>query len=513
MMNRTLWLRVAIFLLPCLPFLALMIAGGWVLWQEQLILIWAGVLLSFSGIAWILTQRLNQHESTNFFVRPINPETPFSQRDQEAWSSVEALSDQIKKESKLNLEQVDTWLQLGQSALAVVAQHYRPNSKKPELEIPATQLLSIIEKVSHDIHKLLNENIPFSHQITLADGLNIQAWIERLSGANTVLRLSRMVLNPLSGVLSEAKNYAQGKASNLTQSYLKNWLLDTYIKKVGYYAILLYSGRMAVNTNKFESLSSKSQHDKNQAIKQKGALEKEPLRILIAGQTNAGKSTLINTLFDKPCAAADVVSCTSEITPYQLEQGGELSGLIFDTPGYGEQTNWLKNNREELDKTDLVLLVCQANNAARIADRNFIQEFQEHFETQVKRKLPPVILVVTHIDQLRPSREWRPPYNILEPNCTKSRNIRAAVDAIQQDLSLPESTIMVPVSLGFNDGLGVYNVDSLLQAIGQQMSEANRARLLRCISDTQAHENLSQLWKQVTNSGRWIWRKVDSVLP
>ncbi len=513
-MNRTLWLRVAIFLLPCLPFLALLVAGGWVLWQEQLILMWAGVLLSCSGIAWILTQRLNQHESTSFFVRSINPETPFSQRDQEAWSAVEALSNQIKKESIQNLEQVDTWLQLGRSALAVVAQHYRPKSKNSELEIPATQLLRIIERVSHDIHKLLNENIPFSHQITLADGLNFQTWMSRLSAANTVVRLSRMVLNPLSGVLSEAKNYTQGKASNLTQSYLKNWLLDTYIQKVGYYAILLYSGRMAVDSNKFESLSSKSQQDKKQAIKQNEALEKEPLRILIAGQTNAGKSTLINTLFDKPCAAADVVSCTSEITPYELKQEGELAGLIFDTPGYGEQTNWLKDNSKELDKTDLVLLVCQANNAARIADRNFIQEFQEHFTNQDNRKLPPLILVVTHIDQLRPSREWEPPYNILEPHCTKSKNIRAAVDAIQQDLSLPENTIMVPVSLGSNDGLGTYNVDSLLQTIGhQKMGEANDARLLRCMIDTQSHEKSSQLWKQAKNSGKWILSKVDNVLP
>lgn len=233
----------------------------------------------------------------------------------------------------------------------------------------------------------------------------------------------------------------------------------------------------------------------------------------MAGQTNAGKSTLINTLFDSPRAAADVVSCTNAIVPYALESEGRFSGLIFDTPGYGEKTSWLRDNREELDKTDLVILVCNANNAARSADRQFLQEFQKHFKDQPNRKIPPMIVVVTHIDELRPVREWQPPYDVVEPNCVKAANIRAAMDTIQQDLSLIENTMIVPVSLRNNDGLGPYNIDSLLIAMGQQMDEANRARLLRCLKDAKNSEKWTRLWQQVTQSSRWFLNKIGDTLP
>jgi hypothetical protein len=212
---------------------------------------------------------------------------------------------------------------------------------------------------------------------------------------------------------------------------------------------------------------------------------------------------LINTLFDSPQAAADVVSCTAAITPYKLQRDGQFSGLIFDTPGYGENASWINDNRDQLDKTDLVMLVCHANNAARSADRHFLVEFHRHYLSQRHRKIPPIIVVVTHIDELRPLREWRPPYDVAQPNGAKAANIRSALDAIQQDLALPDNTAIVPVSLVNNAGLGCYNVDSLLLAMGQQMDEANRSRLLRCLKDAKSQEKWGQLWRQLANSGRW----------
>jgi predicted GTPase len=363
------------------------------------------------------------------------------------------------------------------------------------------------------MHRQLLDNLPFSHVITLADGLNLHRWLEHLGDAKTALRLGRMIMNPIGGVLNEAKSYAQDKAVDLTLPHLQSWLLNMYIQKVGEYAILLYSGRMSVASEKVESLSVQSRQDRQQAKVDQESLDLEPLRILVAGQTNAGKSSLINALFDKPRAATDVVSCTVELMPYQLEREGQLSGLIFDTPGYGEQISWLGSNRQELDKTDLVLLVCSANNAARAADRRFLHAFEQHFQAQPHRKIPPIVLVVTHIDELRPIREWQPPYNIEAPNCIKAENIRNAIEAIQQDLALPSNTAIVPVSLGTNEGLGIYNVDSLILAMGQQRDEAYCARLLRCLKDAQGREKWPQLWRQFASSGLWLLRKAGDSLP
>lgn len=506
-MIKRVWPWLLMLFIGSLPFLVLMACGVWWLWQQQWFWLWLNVSAACTGVIWIVSRWLNRTKTKARSERAVTPDTPFSQRDQAAWDAVQALIPSISQDTRKQLVEIDTWLKLGRQVLLAVAVHYRPQAKQPEMDIPVTQLLRLAEQVCHDLHSQINSHIPFSHVITLADGLNLQRWLDHLSDANTALRLGRVVLNPMTGVLQELKNYAQDKAVALTVPRLQDWLLETYIQKVGHYAILLYSGRMAVEAQKLDMLSAKSRDDALQARERQQTLSHEPIRILVAGQTNAGKSTLINTLFDSPRAAADVISCTDAIVPYILDRADGFSGLIFDTPGYGENTGWIKDNRQELDKTDLVLLVCHANNAARAADRHFLQAFHQHYRDQPNRKIPAFIVVVTHIDELRPLREWQPPYDVSEPNCVKAVNIRAAMDAIQQDLALPDTNAMVPVSLRNTDGSGAYNVDSLWLVMGQQMDEANRARLLRCLKDAKNREKWTLLWQQLGQSSRWFLRK------
>lgn len=506
-MIKRAWPWLLLLLIGSIPFLVLMGCGVWWLWQQHWFWLWLNASSACTGLIWIVSRWLNRAKNQAPGERAVKPAVAFSQRDQAAWDAVQALIPTISQDTRKRLVEVDTWLKIGRQVLRVVAEHYRPKAKNPEMEIPVTELLRLAEQVCHDLHSQISCHIPFSHVITLADGLNLQRWLDHLSDANTALRLGRVVLNPMTGVLQELKNYAQDKAVALTVPRLQDWLLETYIQKVGHYAILLYSGRMAVEPQNLDQLSAKSEEDELRARQRQQTLAQEPLRILVAGQTNAGKSTLINTLFDSPRAAADVVSCTDAIVPYTLDRAGEFSGLIFDTPGYGENSSWIADNRHELDKTDLVLLVCHANNAARAADRQFLQEFHRHYLAQPNRKMPPIIVVVTHIDELRPVREWQPPYDIVEPNGVKATNIRSAMQAVQEDLALPDNTSLVPVSLSDNDGLGVYNVDSLWLAIGRQLDEADRARLLRCFKDARNREKWAQLWQQVGQSSRWLLRK------
>ncbi|MGY6275522.1 GTPase [Methylomonas sp. MgM2] len=513
MLNKNTWPWLAILALGCIPVLVLVAAGGWMLWAQQLLLPWLGLSLSCGGVAWIVGREFARRQQTSPFEPPPEPDLAFSQRDRAVWQAVSEFADRTKKRDKQGLDQLETWLQLGREVLATVAVQYRPNSNHPELEIPATELLRIVEQVSHDLHSQLHEHIPFSHRITLAEGLNLHGWVERLRSVNTAIRLSRIALTPFSGAMAEASKFAQGKTVMLTLAHLQNWLLEVYIKKVGYYAIMLYSGRMAMPKDRVQTLSPKSERDRLLAEELQQGRENEPLRILVAGQTNAGKSTLINALFDSPRAATDVISCTQELTPYILEREGCRTGLIFDTPGYGESTAWLAKNQTELDKTDLLLLVCDANNAARAADKIFLEGFWQHFKTQVHRKIPPIILVVTHIDQLRPLREWQPPYDVERPNGAKARNIKAAAEAIRQDLPLTDDVAVVPVSLGTNDGMGFYNIDSLIEAMGRQMNEADHSRLLRCLKEAGDRTKWTQLRRQVKNSGRWLLHKAGSVLP
>jgi predicted GTPase len=499
--------------LGSLPFLALMALGGWWLWQQQMLLLWLTVSASCSGVVWIMARWLNrrQQQSAGAGFVPAQQRLN-SQLDEQIWQVLAGLTVQLKQDKSLDLAVIDNWIGIGQQVLAVVAGHYRPKHKNPELSIPITDLLQIVEQVSHDLRWQLQESVPFSHVVTLADGLNLQRWLEHVQDAKTVLRVGRMLLNPFSGFLNEASAYAQDKVVDLTLPHLKSLLLEMYIEKVAEYAILLYSGRLAA-TAQVARVSPLSAQQSHQAQVLQDSQAQEPLRILVAGQTNAGKSSLINALCEQLVAVTDIQSCTAEVSAYQLQREGMLSGLIFDTPGYGELSHWLAANPQILDQTDLLLLVCAAQTAARQADYRFLQDFQQHFLAQVQRKLPVIIVVVSHIDLLSPRREWLPPYDIEAPVGLKAKNIQAALEAIAADLALPANTAMVPVSLGDNEGMGPYNVESLLLAMGQQLDEAHQARLLRCLKAGQGREKWPQLWRQVGSSGRWLLRKAGRVLP
>ena len=84
--------------------------------------------------------------------------------------------------------------------------------------------------------------------------------------------------------------------------------------------------------------------------------------------------------------------------------------------------------------------------------------------------MPPVIVALTFIDQLRPLAEWDPPYNVAQPDRPKARNIHDAMEAVAADLAV-EPTQVVPVSLRPGH---VYNVEEgLAPAILLAVPEAH----------------------------------------
>ncbi len=74
-------------------------------------------------------------------------------------------------------------------------------------------------------------------------------------------------------------------------------LTDAYVLEIGRAAIDLYGGRLRVSSGVLSDyVSDRSAAD--QAVLDK--TRAEPLRILVAGQTGVGKSSLVNALARKP---------------------------------------------------------------------------------------------------------------------------------------------------------------------------------------------------------------------
>lgn len=150
-------------------------------------------------------------------------------------------------------------------------------------------------------------------------------------------------------------------------------------------------------------------------------LENRPPRIMVIGRRGAGKSSLINAIFqDKVAAVGSVLSETGKATWHTFEnKKGAIR--ILDTRGIGDRTKPESSNFEcaideikhniEHECPDAILFLCKAKEVdAHIAEdvRN-VTEIRKFVTDQHNYELP-LAAVVTQIDELDPKR-IEPPYD------------------------------------------------------------------------------------------------------
>jgi hypothetical protein len=112
-----------------------------------------------------------------------------------------------------------------------------------------------------------------------------------------------------------------------------------------------------------------------------------------------------------------------------------------------------------------------------------------------------MLLVLTHIDTLRPFGEWDPPYDLAEASRPKAQAILGAMEAAGEDLGFATADI-VPVRV--DAGVAPYNIDVLWARIMELVPDAQRARLLRTLSDLKGARSWKTLWAQAVGAGRVI---------
>ncbi len=61
-----------------------------------------------------------------------------------------------------------------------------------------------------------------------------------------------------------------------------------------------------------------------------------------------------------------------------------------------------------------------------------VRELQTYYRDHPRLKPPPVLAVLTHIDQLRPVQEWSPPYDWRHPQRLKEQSIASAVAYVHE---------------------------------------------------------------------------------
>jgi uncharacterized protein len=307
-------------------------------------------------------------------------------------------------------------------------------------------------------------------------------------------RLARAVLNPVQAAGQETSGAFVERVASVLSHRLRAYATRMLVLEVGRAAIDLYSGRLVLSE---DELRAAREGDAAAA-----AAPVAPVRILLIGQINAGKSSLLNAMAQETRCAVGPLPTTSRATEYRLETEGHPAVLLVDMPGLGERIDpeW----RAQAERADLIVWVAAATQPARGPDRQGLDEFRDWAKALLARRPPPLVLALTHVDELRPANEWTPPYDIVAPATPKARAIRAAVDAVGRALDVPASAI-VPVAMP--PGREPYNLDALWARIAADVDEAKLVQLDRL---RVGRQQLSprELAAQLGRAGRFIVKAV-----
>ena len=491
-------------LLFLLPWIALMALGGRWLWEHGWLYYGVGSTAVFLLLVSSLLRWRNK-QTKALVIEPLiiapNPNWPDSALP--VWTAIEQLAKNGAKRTDLFTDQ-GALLKLSNEVLSTVARQFHANSKHPIMEFPLPYLLKLIVLVCEDIQHEVLDKIPGSHVVSIGDLIRYKQWYETLAAMKQTANAGKVLFNWQGAAFGKVRSSLLGKGLNLVTDELRQRLVNAYIRKLGYYAIQLYSGQLTLDA--MEPADTLTQYAKQDIEKAEHVADSvEPLRILILGQVGAGKSSLINALFGEIKSAAGLLPTTPEITPYVLERDGLQQAIILDSPGYGGLTHEHVPEalKQEWAKVDVILMVCNAAQAARQADAQQLDAIRRYFQEECQNQTLPIILAVaTHIDRLRPLREWQPPYNIQDPKRPKEHSIRQACAVITQDLNLQLDHI-VPVCMA--QERSAYNIEEgLIPLIHDQLNDAKRVRYLRCLR----HQQDISYWKhwkqQAVQAGQLI---------
>lgn len=486
------------------PYVLVLLAGWWWLYEQGYFLWWAlsAAVLLIAGRALLKWLRERNRDAAPSDVQASSDWAPSSEP---AWKKVEEFSARVRSEN-WPLDQPGSWEKLFRQLFETVAREYRPDSANPLLEAPVTHIAGIIERVSRDVRRAADEKLPGGHILTVNDWIKAHYYVDltyRLYARFYPLyRALRLGLNPAAGVVGELRDHVSTNIVEQAPQDARGWLLDFVIRRAGGYAIELYSGHHLLDPG---YVTERSARDAAQAAGIEAKLEIEPLRMLLVGQVSAGKSSVINALFGEVMAAVDVLPTTRGVTPLVFEREGIRRALIFDSPGYGSaesRSGPFAELADDLLHCDLVLLVCSAMTAARQPDRQLLTQLRARWQCEPQRRPPPILVVLTHIDQLRPASEWQPPYDLLHPESDKGRRIAAATMTVSEELNVPIESV-VPVCLAPGR---LYNIEEgLLAAMVECLPESARAKALRCLSAFRRdEESWRRVWRQTLSAGKLI---------
>jgi len=501
---RRYWPETLLFMAVALPWLSLFALGFVWLWQGGHAWIWALAAAALGLVAWPLSTLVSRraNEEARLALGDLAaPSRSWNAVERDAWADVLQIADATRPFSFTSMEPL---VSSARDIVEVIARRFHPGTSSAWARFSLPEFLLLTERLSRDVRREALRHIPAVRAVRLSHLL----WVHRQNArygaaAQTGWRLGfglwrviRAALNPLQAAGQETSGLFFEKTTRVLSYRLRAYATRLLVLEIGRASIDLYSGRLALSD---DELRAAREHDFITNAEAVG-----PIRIVLIGQINAGKSSLLNALAQEIRGAVGPLPATTNVTEHLIDLDGRPCVVLVDLPGFSENTEAATELLAQAERGDLIMWVASATQPARDPDRKRLDAFRAWANAELARRPPPVLLALTHVDELRPAMEWSPPYDITAPVRPKARTIRAAVDSAARAFDLPEDAI-VPVAMP--PGREVYNIDALWARIAAELDEAKLVQLDR-LRVGQKGLSLRELANAFGHAGRTVIKGV-----
>lgn len=506
MVNIKPW-QVAVLVLPIAAIVIfLLIAAGTQIHDWGINWIWGVVILVFALWRWLLVKwtksPLKEIESA---LEEVERELSASDsqlsaaankpanKQQQIAASLQQIIAKTQADAPI-WEDWQTFWQRCQELVSAIAHAYNPEVKRPLLNIYIPQAYGLIRGTVDDTDRLMQKLSPVLSRVSIGQAVEAYEVYRKLEPSARKLtqafQWSQWLLNPAAAAANVATKKSNSQANQELLINLGQVIRETALKNLAQQAIALY-GKETISLPEVASepalpqAQTKTIKDIIESARPKAEVTQKPVNIILVGRTGAGKSSLINTLFQAEKAEVDVLPSTAEIQNYRWQTPtGEVLNLL-DTPGY-EQVNRPEIKEEVLERAaqaDLLLLVTPAPDPALQMDLDFLQT--------LKADLPDLnaIGVVTQVDRLRPIREWNPPYDWQEGSKPKEKSIREATSYRVEQLGQICDLFLPIVTEDLANNRPAWNIDALSLELVRAIDPSKQLRLARFLRDLEARSS------------------------
>lgn len=473
----------------------------WVPWVS-----W-GAMFGCFLVAALLGSLFTRKGSKAIFTSPAydDPLNYWTDRDKEAWKIVEAHAAALKPIQMSDLGDSTALMPYAKEAEALalkISQIYQPGTKTPLGHVTIPEILTCVELVTTDLNALVDKYVPGSSFVTLNHMRMARKATDYYQTASNIYWVVSAALNPLKTVVQYAgSTLGLQPGMSQIQNNVLHWFFLSFVHQLGRYLIELNSGRLKVGAKRYRELMAKHQappavtataptQDGTPAPSPAQDHDIEPetrldlhhrVTVSVVGPVKAGKSSLINAVFGEEKTAVAQVPLTAASTRYDLDRAGLPPLSMMDTVGFGVNGPTdadVANAMEASKSADVLVLALPARSAARAPEVQFLDRLLASFAAQPQLKMPPVVVALTHIDQLTPAMEWSPPYDWKHGSKLKEKSIREAVAAVKELFGAKVSEV-VPVCSVVGKEYGVR--DTLVTEVARHLDDARGVGLLRAL--------------------------------